>query len=544
MGESHTTYRRTVPTGTEASGIPLAFSYAVCVVAVAALVVVLEVGGGAPHDPPTGIAGPGALTGWGVPGTRLLSNLSGAVMVGAVLASTTMLPGDQPRLRRRFLRYAGLAALVVALSAAAGLVFNASELLGQPVTAVLGNPDATETLDATVGQALGVQLLLALTVAAATQLVRTSGGAAAGAVGAGAGASQLVGAVVLIVAVAAFAAPTVGGHAATGADRGLASVALLVHAAAASLWVGGLVALALMARVATGHTAQPLDLVTPVRHFSVLALGCIVAVAVSGLVNAWVRLGAVTELWRSDYGRVVLAKAMALAVLAGIGWAHRRYTIPGLEAAATDDATGPRRQFVRLAGVEIAVMAATFGIAVGLAHTPTPGNAHVAGTHSGDADHAGMEGMDGMGDMDLSELNEPDATPADELAGADLESGLFRVLDTAPPNSEAVSGQAWLAQDESGTTVTVRLRGLVPGDTYMAHLHEQPCGRDAAGDHFAFDPDGPEVPPNEVHLGFVASAEGTGVATVTNDRRVGDGARAIVVHPAAAMDNRLACADF
>ena len=526
--------------------MPLAFSYAVCVVAVAALVVVLEVGGGAPHEPPPGIAGPGALTGWGVPGTRLLSNLAGAVMVGAVLASTTMLPGDQPRLRRRFLRHASLAALVVALSAAAGLVFNASELLGQPVTAVLGNPDATETLDATVGQALAVQLLLALIVAAATQLERTRDRAAAGAGGAGAGAgvSQLIGAVVLIVAVAAFAAPTVGGHAATGAERGLASVALLVHAAAASLWVGGLVALALMAWVVPGRTAQPLDLVRPVRHFSVLALGCIVVVALSGLVNAWVRLDAVSELWRSDYGRIIVGKTVALAVLAGIGWAHRRHTIPGLEAAATDDATGPRRQFVRLAGVEIAVMAATFGIAVGLAHTPTPGSAHRAGTHSGDADHTGMDGMDGMGDMDLSELNEPDATPANELAGADLESGLFRLLDTAPPNSEAVSGQAWLAQDESGTTVTVRLRGLVPGDTYMAHLHEQPCGRDAGGDHFAFDADGPEVPPNEVHLGFVASSEGTGVATVTNDQRVGDGAQAIVVHPAAAMDNRLACADF
>ncbi len=535
MGDPGTTYQRTLPTGSEASGIPLAFSYAVCVVAVVALVVALEVGGGAPHEPPTGIAGPGGPTGWGVPGTRLLSNVAGAVMVGAVLASTTLVPGNQPRLRHRFLRYACLAALVVALSAAAGLVFNASELLGQPVSAVLGDPGAaTGTLDSTVGKALGVQLLLALGVAVATRLDRVSDSS-------GAGSGHLFAAAVLIVATAAFAAPTVAGHAAIGADRGLASFAVLVHAAAASLWVGGLVALALMARLVPGDTAASFVVVAPVRRFSVLALGCFVAVAVSGLVNAWVRLGAVSELWRTDYGRLVLAKAVALALLAGIGWAHRRYTIPGLEAAATDDATGPRRQFVRLAGVEIAVMAATFGIAVGLAHSPTPGGAQLAGAHSAGADHAGMADMD---DMDLSRLNEPDATPANELAGVDLESGVFMVLDTAPPNSEAVSGQAWLAQDESGTTVTVRLRGLVPGDTYLAHLHEQPCGRDAGGDHFAFDPDGPEAPPNEVHLGFVASADGSGQASVTNDRRVGDGARAIVVHPAAAMDNRLACADF
>ncbi|MBU1801082.1 MAG: superoxide dismutase family protein, partial [Actinobacteria bacterium] len=64
------------------------------------------------------------------------------------------------------------------------------------------------------------------------------------------------------------------------------------------------------------------------------------------------------------------------------------------------------------------------------------------------------------------------------------------------------------------------------------------------GPHFKFDLEGSDVPPNEIHLGFTSSADGSGEATITSDEQVGDGAPAVVVHPADAMDNRLACADF
>ena len=159
---------------------------------------------------------------------------------------------------------------------------------------------------------------------------------------------------------------------------------------------------------------------------------------------------------------------------------------------------------------------------------------------SGDGDS--MSDVD-MGDMDMGAMNDPDATPADEIDG-EVAEGAFAVLDTAPPGSEGVSGTAWLGQNNAGTTVTIRLEGLEPDTEYLSHLHAQPCADDEGGPHFAFDPAGEEMPPNEVHLAFTSSADGTGKATVTNDRRVEDQAPAVVVHPAAAMDNRLACADF
>ncbi len=161
----------------------------------------------------------------------------------------------------------------------------------------------------------------------------------------------------------------------------------------------------------------------------------------------------------------------------------------------------------------------------------------------GDDDSQTAEKASDMEGTEMSTMNDPDATPADEVDG-DVAEGTFTVLDTAPPGSEDVAGQAWLAQNDDGTTVTIRLTGLEPGVDYVSHLHAQTCAEDNGGEHFAFDPDGVETPPNEIHLAFTADDEGTGTATVTNDQRVGDAAPAVVVHPADAMDNRLACADF
>lgn len=153
-------------------------------------------------------------------------------------------------------------------------------------------------------------------------------------------------------------------------------------------------------------------------------------------------------------------------------------------------------------------------------------------------------GGDPHGDHGDHVMNDPHATPADELDGAELTTGAFVVLDSAPPRSDDVAGQAWLGQNDDGTTVTARLTGLTPGDDYMLHLHAQPCAEEDGGPHFMFDTAGEEVPPNEIHLAFTADGEGAGEATVTNDRQIGTDAPSIVIHPVDAMDNRIACADF
>lgn len=173
----------------------------------------------------------------------------------------------------------------------------------------------------------------------------------------------------------------------------------------------------------------------------------------------------------------------------------------------------------------------------------------LAGCGGGSSDHAdtkpkstasahGMDGMSGMA------MGDPSATPAYKMPDSAVVEGAFKLLDTRPPGLDHVKGTAWLAQGPKGTTVTVRLTGLQPGASYMAHLHAQHCSAENGGEHFQFAKGGPAKPPNEVHLMFDADSKGVGTTTVNNTRKTGKGAVAIVIHPSDALDNRIACADF
>jgi putative copper resistance protein D len=84
------------------------------------------------------------------------------------------------------------------------------------------------------------------------------------------------------------------------------------------------------------------------------------------VVSAWVRLGSVTDLVTTSYGRLVLVKLVLIAVLSCFGLWHRRRSLPHL---ASDRS---RLLFLRVAAVEVLVMAATVGVAVALSRTPPP----------------------------------------------------------------------------------------------------------------------------------------------------------------------------
>jgi hypothetical protein len=147
---------------------------------------------------------------------------------------------------------------------------------------------------------------------------------------------------------------------------------------------------------------------------------------------------------------------------------------------------------------------------------------------------------------DMAGMDQGDATltPAKDVQGAILVTSPFKLLDTRPPGTDAVTGTAWLAHAAAtGTTVTLELRNLPPGD-YIAHLHADACSAGNGGKHFQFQAGGPAMPPNEIHLAFTAKADGQGFMTAHNAGDVGTAAKAIVVHPAQLVDSRLACADF
>jgi len=134
---------------------------------------------------------------------------------------------------------------------------------------------------------------------------------------------------------------------------------LSVHVLAASVWIGGLMALILMLRGSTRVLPSALP------RFSHVALLCFMSIGLSGLVDVWIRLATLDQLWTTEYGRLVLAKTGALVVLGGFGWWHRRRTIP----AVRDGCPGA---FLRLAAAEVVVMLAAIGLAVALSRTPPP----------------------------------------------------------------------------------------------------------------------------------------------------------------------------
>ena len=145
----------------------------------------------------------------------------------------------------------------------------------------------------------------------------------------------------------------------------------------------------------------------------------------------------------------------------------------------------------------------------------------------------------------MADMGMGDASPvrADRVTGAEVVTGTFQLLDTAPVGYDGASGSAWLARHDGGTTVTVKLAGLVPNSPHLAHVHAGTCG-EGGGSHFRFDLDGGEMPPNEIHLMFTSDADGVGEMTAENGQVANDEARSLVVHPMNSMDAKVACADL
>ncbi len=121
----------------------------------------------------------------------------------------------------------------------------------------------------------------------------------------------------------ALIARPIGGHM---SQQTLGSLLDAAHVLAAATWFGMLTALALTAR-SRGAWASLLP------RYSTIAWRCVWVLAATGLINAAVRLGGIAPLVTTGYGRVVLAKVVALAGLlaagggcAARGWARRPHT--------------------------------------------------------------------------------------------------------------------------------------------------------------------------------------------------------------------------
>ena len=242
--------------------------------------------------------------------------------------------GRAARVDRATVAVAGAWLVLVLL----GVGFRAAEAYGRPVGALGATELRTFAFTLTAGRGLLLTAGCAATVLVCAA-VRTRDP------------DRVPQRVVLVAALLGSLAPAVTGHAGTSADHQLAVVTVALHVAAAALWVGGLGAVVVVA----GPRRRLLDAVLP--RFSTLAGGCIACVVVSGVLNAVLRVSSVGALVTTGYGWLVLAKSVCVVALGGLGWLARR------RLAAR------RLPVLRWAGIEVAVMAVTIGLAAALTQT-------------------------------------------------------------------------------------------------------------------------------------------------------------------------------
>ncbi len=157
------------------------------------------------------------------------------------------------------------------------------------------------------------------------------------------------------------------GHARTESHPGLGVPSVAVHLLSVSMWVGGLAALVVLG--ASAWSAIPREdrngLVREVvLRFSRLALAAVAVLVATGVLNAVLDLAAVSDLWRTPYGKVLSAKIGLLVVALAFGAWHLR--VAPRRLAGADTAGAASRAFRRSSTAELVVLATVVACASAL----------------------------------------------------------------------------------------------------------------------------------------------------------------------------------
>ena len=300
-----------------------------------------------------GVPDPGWITTYGLPAVTAIGEISAAIALGAAVFAAFFVPpqadGSFDVGGYRAIRISAAASLAWSICALLMVPLSISNVSGQPLSESI----TPANLMNSYGQVADARswlwtAIFAVIAACIARVVLRWGWSIA----------------VLYFAVLSLMPVALAGHSSTGGNHDIATNSLILHVLGATLWMGGLFAVLVYA-LAHGRWR-----VLAVRRFSRVAFWCIVVVGVSGVINALVRVP-VGDLFTDLYGRLILAKIVALLVLGALGTWHRRITIAQLES---DAGAGIERRslFARFGIVEIVVFAVTFGLAVGLSRTPPP----------------------------------------------------------------------------------------------------------------------------------------------------------------------------
>ncbi len=185
--------------------------------------------------------------------------------------------------------------------------------------------------------------------------------------------------IAMLAALAVFAfSRSASGHAADAGDFGAQEFIDWLHLLSMSVWVGG-VFTALLAvfpalrLCATCSPAQLAQFAQRLSRSSAITLGVVV---VTGIYNAWMRLGTLPALVDTHYGRTLCIKLILVSIVIALGAVNRFVHVRRVVAAANPGDPAPAnaasiRQFSRTILAESAFMIAVL-VAVGFLLTGMP----------------------------------------------------------------------------------------------------------------------------------------------------------------------------
>ncbi|MEU4384173.1 copper resistance protein CopC [Promicromonospora sp. NPDC023805] len=242
------------------------------------------------------------------------------LLVAAGVAAFTVLflprDGGADRSRARLRRVARVAAGVAALGWGLAVPLVALYQLGVPLSAI--------TEGSTWSALAPAEYVVPAVVVAGL-------GLAVGALPASAGPGRTRAVLVLAGSVLAVTAPAFTGHTRAATPEALVIGVDVLHLAAGSLWLGGLVAIALV----LGDLARGDSGAVVLGRFSTWAAGLLAVLVVAGTFLAWRIAGSWDALLDSGYGALLLVKVLAALVAVAIAAWNRYALLPRVRTRAT-----------------------------------------------------------------------------------------------------------------------------------------------------------------------------------------------------------------
>jgi copper transport protein len=177
----------------------------------------------------------------------------------------------------------------------------------------------------------------------------------------------------LLVIAGAYLAvtPALAGHASIESPVAVFFPSDVLHVLAAGVWVGGIACLLIALPGATRQLERSertsLLLATLVR-FSPIALCAVLAIAVTGVTQAYIDVRSFHGLFHTTYGALVIVKVVLLSCLIALGWVNRGRVIPALRRIVGDGGSpggigGLARRAMR---GELVLMTCVFGVTAAL----------------------------------------------------------------------------------------------------------------------------------------------------------------------------------